>query len=146
MKYLEKHHCVWLGHDCPLKETSENQHCTKIRFVFISMASQNIDRNALVEKINSFHACFPAENNWSSSNWLLIGGTGWIRICFPPELFCLGAVWKRHNNYWIILELMISSDAISLNIWVNIAGRISSAPSRIIRMFNIRRGLLKKNC
>lgn len=42
-----------------------------------------------------------------------------------PELFCLWAVWKRRNNYWIILELMISSDAISLNTSVNIAGRIS---------------------
>lgn len=97
---------------------------------FYFMASKYIDINALVEKINSSHACFLCsfvitDNNLSLSNWLS-DWRHWLNTnTLFPELFCLWAVCKRHNNYWIILELMISSDAISLNTWVNIAGRIS---------------------
>lgn len=64
------------------------------------------------------------DNNLSLSNWLS-DWRHWLNTNTPfPELFCLWAVWKRHNNYWIIWELMISSDAISLNTSVNITGRI----------------------
>lgn len=131
MKYIEKHHCVWLGHECPLKENFREPTIVQKydSFLFHGKSEHRqkctCKKNKQLSCMFSAHLWWVTDNNLSSSNWFS-DWRHWLNTnMLFPELFCLGAVWKRHNNYWIILELMISSDAISLNTWVNIAGRIS---------------------